>query len=101
MKALQTGTYVLLATISAITFTQSKVTGETKDATTFTEVQAAEYWRASKLIGVGVFNLQAEKIGSISELLIDHSGVAKVAVIDAGGVFGIGRKTVVVPFDNA
>jgi hypothetical protein len=31
MKALQTGTYVLLATISAITFTQSKVTGKTKD----------------------------------------------------------------------
>jgi sporulation protein YlmC with PRC-barrel domain len=100
MKALQTGTYVLLATISAITFPQSKVTGETKDATTFTEEQAPEYWRASKLIGVAVFNLQAEKIGSISELLIDHNGVAKVAVIDVGGVFGIGRKTVGVPFDT-
>jgi sporulation protein YlmC with PRC-barrel domain len=100
MKALQTGAYVLLATISATTFMQSKVTGETKDNTVFIAEQAPEYWRASKLIGVGVFNLQAEKIGSVSEVLLDHDGVAKVVVIDAGGVFGIVRKTVGVPFDT-
>jgi hypothetical protein len=59
--------------------------------------QAPDYWRASKLIGIGVFHPQGEKIGSISEVLVDHNGVAQVAVI-ATGSFG-SRKDVGVPFN--
>jgi sporulation protein YlmC with PRC-barrel domain len=100
MPALQNGALVLLTTVSAMTFMQSKVTGETKDETVFIAEEAPEYWRASKLVGVGVFNLQGEKIGSISEVLLDHDGVAKIAVLYTGGVLGIGRKIVGVAFDT-
>jgi hypothetical protein len=100
MPALQNGALVLLTTVSAMTFMQSKVTGETKDETVFIAEEAPEYWRASKLIGVGVFNLQGEKIGSISEVLLDHGGVAKIAVIYTGGVLGIHRKIVGEAFDT-
>jgi hypothetical protein len=61
--------------------------------------QAPEYWRASKLIGVGVFHPQGEKIGSISEVLMDHNGLAQVAVIATREIFGIREKDVAVPFN--
>ena len=61
--------------------------------------QAPGYWRASRLIGVGVFHPQGEKIGSISEVLMDHNGLAQVAVIATRGIFGIRQKDVAVPFN--
>jgi hypothetical protein len=34
-------------------------------------------WRVSKVVGVPVFNGQNERVGEISDLLIDHAGVIK------------------------
>jgi hypothetical protein len=62
--------------------------------------QESDHWRVSKLIGVGVFDPQGAKIGSVSEVLVDHGGLARVAVIDVGGFLGIGRKSVGVSFDT-
>ena len=39
-----------------------------------------------------------EKIGAISEVLVDHSGDAQAAVIGVGGFLGIGQKDVAIPF---
>jgi PRC-barrel domain len=35
---------------------------------------ADEIWRSSKLIGLNVYNDQNEKLGDISEILLDKSG---------------------------
>ena len=41
-------------------------------------------WRASKLIGLNVYNDQNEKLGDISEILLDKSGKVDGVVIGIG-----------------
>jgi len=57
-------------------------------------------WRASKVIGLNVYNSQNENVGSINDILIDKSGNAKAAVISVGGFLGMGARLVAVPFDK-
>jgi hypothetical protein len=53
-------------------------------------------WRSSKLIGLGVYNDQNEKLGDISEILLDKSGKADFVVIGVGGFLGIGQHDIMV-----
>jgi sporulation protein YlmC with PRC-barrel domain len=57
-------------------------------------------WRASKLEGLDVYNSNNEKIGDISELIVDGSGKIQAVVIGIGGFLGIGERDVAVPFDQ-
>ena len=57
-------------------------------------------WRASKLIGVNVYNEQNEKLGDINEVLIDKSGKANGVIIGVGGFLGMGEHNVMVSFDK-
>lgn len=65
----------------------------------FITQQAPGTWQASKLIGVGVYNQTNEKVGSISDVLLDQSGRATGVVIGVGGFLGLGERSVAVPFD--
>src|SRR6516162_7227450 len=57
-------------------------------------------WRASKVVGLSVYNDKQEKIGSINDLLMDKSGNVKAAVIGVGGFLGMGEHLVAVSFDK-
>lgn len=57
-------------------------------------------WRASKVVGLNVYNAQNENVGSINDLLMDKSGGIKAAVISVGGFLGMGARLVAVPFDK-
>jgi len=57
-------------------------------------------WRASKLEGLDVYNNNNEKVGDISELLVDSSGKIQAVVIGVGGFLGMGEHDVAVPFDQ-
>lgn len=57
-------------------------------------------WRASKVIGLSVYNDANEKLGSISELLTDKSGKITAAVIGVGGFLGVGQHDIAVNFDQ-
>jgi PRC-barrel domain len=57
-------------------------------------------WRASKVVGLNVYNDGNEKIGSINDLLVDKSGNVKAAVIGVGGFLGMGAHLVAVSFDK-
>ena len=57
-------------------------------------------WRASKLVGLSVYNDSNENIGSINDLLTDKSGNIKAAVIGVGGFLGMGAHLVAIPFDK-
>ena len=57
-------------------------------------------WRASKVVGLNVYNDNNEKIGSINDLLMDKSGNVKAAVIGVGGFLGMGAHLVAVSFDK-
>ncbi|MDP2355037.1 MAG: PRC-barrel domain-containing protein [Beijerinckiaceae bacterium] len=59
----------------------------------------AGLWRASKLDGVDVYNEQNDKIGDITEVLLDETGRIEAVVIGVGGFLGIGQRNVAVPFN--
>jgi hypothetical protein len=54
----------------------------------------SDQWRASKVIGVNVYNEQNEKLGDISEILIDKSGKVDGVVIGVGGFLGMGQHDI-------
>jgi sporulation protein YlmC with PRC-barrel domain len=54
-------------------------------------------YRASKLIGQGVYNESNQKIGKIDDLVIAPDGTLSVAVVDVGGFVGIGKHRVAIP----
>ena len=62
--------------------------------------QSSSEWRASKVIGLYVYNDANERLGSINELLMDSSGKVAKAVIGVGGFLGIGESDVAVNFDQ-
>jgi sporulation protein YlmC with PRC-barrel domain len=55
---------------------------------------ADEMWRSSKLIGLNVYNDQNEKLGDISEILVDKSGKVDGVVIGVGGFLGMGKHDI-------
>jgi sporulation protein YlmC with PRC-barrel domain len=59
-----------------------------------------EMWRASKLIGLNVYNDQNEKLGDISEILLDKSGKVDGVVIGVGGFLGMGKHDILVKMDK-
>jgi sporulation protein YlmC with PRC-barrel domain len=57
-------------------------------------------WRASKLVGLSVYNDKNESLGSINDLLTDKDGNIKAVVIGVGGFLGVGEHLVAVPLDK-
>src|SRR5438445_8628102 len=73
----------------------------TSDKTTAaSEQQFKGDWRASKVVGLRVYNESNENVGSINDLLMDKSGNIKAAVIGVGGFLGMGEHLVAVTFDK-
>ena len=94
----------LLAT-AAMAQTPSATTNGTMNAPAATTSAADSSgfhgdWRSSKLIGLNVYNDSNEKLGSISELLVDKEGKIQAAVIGVGGFLGVGQHDVAVAFDK-
>ena len=57
-------------------------------------------WRASKLIGLKVYNDANEKLGDINELILDKSGKVAAVVIGVGGFLGMGEHDIAVSMDK-
>src|ERR1700755_184541 len=57
-------------------------------------------WRASKLMGLDVYNEANEKIGDINELILDKNGKINAVVIGVGGFLGMGEHDIAVSMDK-
>jgi len=57
-------------------------------------------WRASKVVGLSVYNDKNESLGSINDLLTDKSGKIVAVVIGVGGFLGVGEHLVAIPFEK-
>ena len=57
-------------------------------------------WRASKMVGLSVYNDKNESIGSINDMLTDKDGKIKAVVIGVGGFLGVGEHLVAIPFEK-
>ena len=87
-------------TPSATTDTTTKSTTATSSMPDTTAASHQGEWRASKVVGVNVYNDNNESVGSINDLLMDKSGSIKAVVVGVGGFLGVGEHLVAVPFDK-
>jgi sporulation protein YlmC with PRC-barrel domain len=65
-------------------------------ATNATPKAHSGQWRSSKLIGVNVYNEQNEKLGDISEIILEPSGKVTGYVVGVGGFLGMGQHDILV-----
>lgn len=57
-------------------------------------------WRASKLMGLDVYNEANEKLGDVNELILDKNGKVTAVVIGVGGFLGMGEHDIAVSMDK-
>ena len=98
------------ALLASVAFAQSPSTSSdtTKNAPTTTMSDTSSSapssfqgnWRASKLVGLSVYNEKNESVGSINDMLTDKNGKIVAVVIGVGGFLGVGEHLVAVPFEK-
>jgi sporulation protein YlmC with PRC-barrel domain len=84
------------ALITGAAYAQNKTTTSDSGATMHREGE----WRASKLVGVNVYNEANEKIGDINEVILDKSGKTANVILGVGGFLGMGEHYVAVAYDK-
>lgn len=57
-------------------------------------------WRASKLMGLDVYNQNNEKLGDVNEIILDKNGKVTAVVIGVGGFLGMGEHDIAVSMDK-
>jgi len=72
----------------------------TTTTTTTVQQNLKGNWRASKLVGLAVYNDSNEKLGDISEILVDNTGKINAVVVGVGGFLGMGQHDIAVSFDK-
>ena len=95
----------LAATALLATVASAQTPTATSDRANMAPAAASESsyqgdWRASKIVGLNVYNDSNENLGSINDLLTDKNGNIKAVVIGVGGFLGVGTHLVAVPFDK-
>jgi sporulation protein YlmC with PRC-barrel domain len=79
---------------------QPSIPPATSSSSTVAPKAQGDMWRSSKLIGLNVYNDQNEKLGDISEILLDKSGKVDGVVIGVGGFLGMGKHDILVKMDK-
>ena len=60
--------------------------------------EKAGQWRASKLVGLNIYNAGNEKIGDIDEIRVNSNGAIDAVIVGVGGFLGMGEHRVAIPF---
>jgi sporulation protein YlmC with PRC-barrel domain len=89
-------TTALMSGMASAQTATTKTDATNASATMHTEGE----WRASKLVGVNVYNEANEKIGDINEVILDKSGKVANVILGVGGFLGMGEHYVAVAFDK-
>jgi sporulation protein YlmC with PRC-barrel domain len=89
-----------LLTTALMTSVASAQTTTTKTDAAHATMHKEGEWRASKLVGVNVYNEANEKIGDINEVILDKSGKVANVILGVGGFLGMGEHYVAVAFDK-
>jgi sporulation protein YlmC with PRC-barrel domain len=97
-----TMTAVFAATVAAAApgaFAQTSTMPAAHTAVTSHIIQADEF-RASKMTGSAVYDLQNRNIGKVSDIVLNKDGKVDAVVVDVGSFLGIGGKYVAVPLTD-
>jgi sporulation protein YlmC with PRC-barrel domain len=91
------------ALLAAVASAQTPTTNSDRMAPAAASTSSSSFqgnWRASKVVGLSVYNDNNESLGSINDLLMDKSGNIKAVVLGVGGFLGVGEHLVAVPLDK-
>ncbi|MFZ0497283.1 MAG: PRC-barrel domain-containing protein [Methylocella sp.] len=58
------------------------------------------HWLASDIYKADVYDNAQDKIGVVTDLVMDTSGNVTTAIVGVGGFLGVGEKNVAVPFKD-
>ncbi|WP_407188560.1 PRC-barrel domain-containing protein [Bradyrhizobium centrosematis] len=104
MKTVLAAALISSALIGGAAFAQSTPPASTAapaaSAQPADKTMLKDNWRASKLMGLNVYNEANEKLGDINELLVDKSGKINAVVIGIGGFLGMGEHDIAVSMDK-
>ena len=89
-----------LLTTALFTCTASAQTATSKNTDGAASAHKEGEWRASKLVGVNVYNEANEKIGDINDVILDKAGKVENVVLGVGGFLGMGEHYVAVAYDK-
>ena len=90
----------LLATVALAQNPATTDRANTGSATLSSSSLQGSSWRASKVVGLSVYNDNNESLGTINDLLMDKNGNTKAVVIGVGGFLGVGEHLVAIPFEK-
>ncbi|MDB5600745.1 MAG: PRC-barrel protein [Xanthobacteraceae bacterium] len=106
MRASIIGGIFVAALMSTTAFSQSTNQGNSSapaatapvatTTTTTTKSTMSGHWRASKMMGLDIYNEQNEKLGDVNEILLDSTGKVAGYVIGVGGFLGMGEHDILV-----
>jgi hypothetical protein len=99
MRTSLIGSLLAAALMSSSAFAQTSAPSANAPApaaTNITPKSNAGHWRSSKLIGVNIYNESNEKLGDISEIILDPTGQVTGYVIGVGGFLGMGEHDILV-----
>src|SRR4030088_3423267 len=91
------------ALLATVAFAQTQTPTTTTDRANTAAASDSSFqgpWRASKAVGLSVYNGNNGSLGSINDLLMDKSGSIKAVVIGVGGFLGVGEHLVAIPYDK-
>jgi sporulation protein YlmC with PRC-barrel domain len=60
----------------------------------------ATEWLASNVYSQSIYDKNEQKIGDLTDLIIEKEGRVKSAIIGVGGFLGVGQKDVEIPFTD-
>lgn len=63
-------------------------------------IAATGDWSASKMSGVKIYNEANEKVGEISDVIINVQSQVKGVVVEAGGFLGMGTHYILIAMDS-
>jgi len=75
-------------------------TAASSDSSSAVQPNVKGTWRASKLVGLAVYNDANEKLGDIDEVLVDNTGKINAVIVGIGGFLGVGQHEIAVTFDK-
>ena len=86
----------VLVSLTSAAAAQSTSPAPPSSPATIDTMPKSGQWRATKLIGLNVYNDQNEKLGDIKEMIVEPSGKIAGFVIGVGGFLGIGEHSIIV-----
>ncbi|HEV7911490.1 MAG TPA: PRC-barrel domain-containing protein [Methylocella sp.] len=90
----------VLALVGSLAVAQAETMTSTGRSVTAPSSLSTTHWLASDIYKADVYDNAEDKIGVVTDLIMDNSGNVTTAVVGVGGFLGAGKKEVAVPFKD-